>query len=245
MPGLFDGAESMEDIGEIYARIKANCPAPFSNSQKLWELRCACDISSHSENQETMLEKAVAMLAHNGYMRGWFNQCPTASGIGDSSRNRKSSVDLVHWDTVNERVRLVELKTTSNDPLYALREILRYGTAYVFCRIYKDKLHLQDRPLMKAKHVSLEVAAPACFYQNSHDLEDTLTRICEFLDKFDVGSRIDGLTMSLDALAFPEDFKLPFKNGEEVKQKCNPYSERLTAEGRIVRDAFNGLSSVV
>ncbi len=244
MANIFDDTESMEDIGAIYDRLEANCPAPSSTSKKLWKRRHACDISDRNKSSEKILEKAVAMLAHNGYMCGWFNQCPAASGIGDSSRNRHRDVDLVYWDEANRHARLVELKTGSDTPLYALREILRYGAAYVFCRIHKDKLLLQDRPLMEARHVSLEVAAPAFYYQDHHDLAGALARMRKFLDEFDAGSRINGLTMSLDALAFPEYFsELPFGNGEEVKQKCD--TQHLTAEGRIICDAFKNLTSIV
>lgn len=244
MGSLFDGTENLEDIGEIYNRMKANCPAPSSNSNELWKLRQACDISARNKSSEKMLEKAVAILACNCYMPEWFNQCPTASGIGDSARNRHSNVDLVHWDQASKHARLIELKTVSDDPLYALKEVLRYGAAYVFCRIHEDKLPLQERSLMKARHVSLEVAAPASYYQGCHDLPRAVARMRYFLDEFDVGSKIDGLTMSLNALAFPADFdELPFKNGEEVRLKCD--TDRLTNEGRIIQDVFNGLVPVL
>ena len=68
MANLFNGTEGMKDIGKIYARLAANCPRPSSDSEKLWELRRTTKISAHSPNKETMLEKAVAMLADNGYM---------------------------------------------------------------------------------------------------------------------------------------------------------------------------------
>ena len=243
MGSLFDDTENLEDIGEIYDQIQANCPAPNSNSQELWKLRQACDISARNKSSEKMLEKAVAILAYKDYMPGWFNQCPTASGIGDSARNRHSNVDLVHWDGKNEHARLIELKTGSDDPLSALLQVLGYGAVYVFCRIHKTELPLRGRPLMDAQHVSLEVAAPARYYQGCQDLAGTIARMRQFLEKFDVGSRVDGLTMSLNALAFPADFnELPFKNGEEVKLKCD--TNYLTREGKIIRDAFNGLVSV-
>ena len=244
MGSLFDGTEYLEDISEIYNQIKANCPDPSSNSQELWKLRQACGISAHNKSSEKMLEKAVSMLANNGHMPGWYNQCPTASGIGDSARNRHSNVDLVYWDKSNEHARLVELKTVSNDPLYALKEVLRYGAVYIFCRIHKNELPLRARPLMKARHISLEVAAPVSYYQGFHNLSRAIARMRQSLNAFDVDSRVNGLTMSLNALAFPRGFESPpFMSGEEVKQKCG--TERLTVEGRMVRDAFNKLSSVV
>ena len=97
---------------------------------------------------------------------------------------------------------------------------------------------------MESRHVALEVVAPAPYYQSYNDLAQSLARMREFLGEFDVGSRIDGLTMSLNTLAFPENFdQLPFENGEAVKQKCD--TERLTIEGSKIRDAFKRLDSIV
>ncbi len=80
MASLFDNTRGLDDIGEIYRRMEANCPNPASTSRKLWELRHATNISSHNTSEETMLERAVAILAARGHMQGWFNQCPTAIG---------------------------------------------------------------------------------------------------------------------------------------------------------------------
>ena len=110
MASLFDKTKGTENIAEILRQMEANIPHPSSTSRKLWQLRRATDIISHNRSRETMLEKAVAMLAENGHMPGWFNQCPTASGIGDSSRNKRSDVDLVHWREADGHARLVELK---------------------------------------------------------------------------------------------------------------------------------------
>lgn len=235
----------MEDIGEIYNRLEANCPNLSSNSKMLWKLRREYSrLKDRNKSKEVLLERAVVMLAYNYHMHGWFNQCPTTSGITDSRNNKKSSIDLVHYCESEQKARLVELKWKSNNPIYALKEILRYGAAYVFCRTHNNSLPLQNRRLMEARHISLEVAAPVFYYENHHDLAAVLTRMREFLDNFHVSSLINGLTMSLNVLVFPEDFdKLPFKNGKEVKQKCD--TQHLTTEGRIVRDAFNSLIPVV
>ena len=241
MASLFDGTEDIENIGEIYDRMEANCPNPWSTSQKLWELRRASNIALHNTSPERMIEKAVSMLAARGHMPGWFNQCPTASGIGDSSRNRRSDVDLVHWSESDGQARLVELKWMSDEPLDALKKILCYGAAFVFCQIHRRKLPLQGRPLMDARHVSLEVVAPACYYRG-HDLRDHITRMRNSLDKFNVASKVSGLSMSLNALAFPKEFnQVPFKDGEDVKKKC---SGALTAEGQKVCEAFKELDPV-
>ena len=197
-----------------------------------------------------MLEKAVATLAASGHMPDWYNQCPVASGITVSSMsrqdskatNKKSNVDLVHWDNANKHARLVELKWESDDPLSALRQILRYGATYIFCRVHRGKLTFPVKPLiaMDVWHVSLEVVAPHSFYQN---LKAQITKPHgAFIHNGFVNSQISGLTMSLKALAFPDKFQIPFTNGGEVKSKCA--TAQLSPEGQAVRDAFDDLTQV-
>ena len=242
MASLFDGTEGMEDIAEILGRMKANVPHPASTSSKLWTLRRATRIASHHRGRETLIEKAVAMLAANGHMPGWFNQCPAASGIGDSSRNSRSNIDLVHSSEADGHARLVELKWNSDDPSEAMRQILRYGAAHLFCRVYSDRLPVRRRAVMEAREISLQVAAPARYYTES-PWRDGLLRARECLTRFVSGSRVEGLSISLDMLAFPEWFdRLPFADGEGVRAACE--TAVLTEAGRQVRDAFDGLGSV-
>ena len=242
MASLFDGTEGMMDIAEILRRMEANVPHPSSTSRRLWALRRATHLASHNRSRETMLEKAVAMLAANGHMPGWFNQCPTASGIGSSSRTRHSNVDLVHWNGANGRARLVELKWDSDGPCEAMRQILRYGAAYLFCRMHSDRLPVGRGTVMEAREISLEVAAPARYYAES-GLRDDLMRAREHLRRFDIGSRTQGVSMSLDVLSFPEWFDtLPFAVGGQVRTVCD--TATLTDPGRQVRDAFDRLASV-
>ena len=182
------------------------------------------------------------MLAANGHMPGWFNQCPAASGIGDSVRSRHSSVDLVHWRAADGRLSLVELKWNSDNPSDAVRQILRYGAAYLFCRRHRDRLTVGKRPAMSATHVALRVVAPARYYAEE-DFQDCLSRARESLKPIGGDPETRGLSMSLDLLALPRRFdRLPFSNGEEVRSACN--SAHLTDTGREVVDAFDGLSSV-
>ena len=62
-----------------------------------------------------------------------------------------------------------------------------------------------------------------------------------FLDQFNVASKTGALSMSLNALAFPEEFdQVPFKDGGDVELKCNP--DKLTDAGQKVRDAFDNLA---
>lgn len=238
MASLFDDTANLEDIVEIVRCMDANCPKPESNSRSLWDLRRATHIAAHHAGKETMLEKAVAMLADNGHMPGWFNQCPTASGIGDSSRNRHSNVDLVRWSETDGHARLVELKWASDSPTEAVRQILRYGAAYIYCRTHMKSLPVRRGSVMDARRVSLQVAAPVRYYADA-GLPDCLSRGREGLKRFEV----EGMSMSLDVLAFPDWFqRLPFSNGAEVSESCD--RGELTETGRRIRDAFAGLASV-
>ena len=150
-------------VNDLYERMAGNAPArPASRSEKLWHRRHATDIAVQNRSQETMLEKAVAILAGGGHMPGWFNQCPVASGISDPYADRKRAVDLVHIS--GDTARLIELKWCSNSPVHALFQILEYGLAYTFARLHKRALGLEGLPLMQARHVELDVVAPVVFF---------------------------------------------------------------------------------
>ena len=244
MSSFLDDTCGIEDPYELYLRMEANYPgSPDSDSDELWKLRRKCEISPENPRLETMLEKAVAILAESCHMPWWFNQCPVASGIVRSRNNRKNAVDLVHWSESNGSARLIELKWGSNDPRYALREILRYGVAYIFCRVHREELPLQGkyfRPLMDANKVALEVVAPRMFY-NDFNENVPFASVSRTLDEC-ARSKTDGkLSMSLKALVFPKDFcHIPFENGQDVKEKC--FTQELSSEGQMVRDAFANLT---
>ena len=242
MPTLFDGTCRTEDIVEILHRMQANCPCPSSKSTQLWKLRRATNVAGHNRSRETLLERAVAMLACNRHMPGWFNQCPAASGIRDSTRNRHSSIDLVHWRAADGRLSLVELKWDSDTPSDAVRQILRYGAAYLFCRRHRDRLPVGKRRAMSATHVALRVAAPSRYYADD-GLRDCLSRARESLRSVGSEPGTRGLSMSLDVLAFPERFgRLPFGDGTEVRHSCD--RPELTETGREIVAAFDSLASV-
>ena len=215
-----------------------NCPIPSTTSKRLWELRREYKVADHNKSPETLLEKAVANLAYNGHMPGWYNQCPTASGIGDSSRGRRRNVDLVYWDQSSDHARLIELKVGSDDPRSALRQVLQYGAVYAFCRAHKRRLPLH-RGLMEAGHVSLEVVAPRRFYEG-HDEAARVVRMQAYLDEF-CRSRMAGVSMSVSALAFPGDLPT-LENGRAIKTLFG--GGGLTDAGKRLREAFHGLAPV-
>lgn len=240
MASFFDRTQEKFGISEILRQIEANCPEPRSNSKALWKLRRETYIKPDNPRSETMLEKSVSMLAENGHMPEWFNQCPTASGIGDSSRNRHSNVDLVRWDETDRSAWLVELKWGSDTPSEAIQQALRYGAAYLYCRKHRDKLPVMDRPILDANQITLCVLAPAHFYRNDPELANSFKKAHKGIKKLNARPPVAGVSMSIEVLALPESFSaLPFKNGEQVKKSCD--QAELTSTGRQVRDAFKNL----
>ena len=123
-----------------------------------------------------------------------------------------------------------------------MRQVLRYGAAYVFCRVHRKHLNVDSRPIMNARQVLLQVVAPAR-YCTEPGLLDCLSRAREGLKRFEIGSGMEELSMSLDVLAFPDWFdRLPYSDGAEVRAGCD--RKELTDTGRQIREAFDNLTSV-
>ena len=226
-------------VNGLYERMAGNVPARIEGrSDQLWQCRRATGIADRNRSRETILEKAVANLAEQGHMPGWFNQCPVASGIADPHNDNRRAVDLVHL--CSDTARLIELKWASNTPVHALFQVLEYGLAYVLARLRKSELRLDDRQLMHVRHIGLEVAGPRAFFGAGSwphlfaILDQTLAGFAE--------DRSDGAwTMSLEARAFPEEFHdVSLRDGRAVNTQCR--TGTLTPEGRMVRDALSRLA---
>ena len=180
------------------------------------------------------------MLVENRYMPGCFNQCPVAAGIFGVDALKRSNVDLVHWSASDRRARLMELKWKSDEPFSALRQILRYGMFYLFCRVHRSELPVRTRRLMNTRHVALEVVAPRSYYRGFDGrrfVAETSRKLGQ-LAKSKIG---EALSMSLRVLAFPRTFdQIPFRDGKDACLKCAQGA--LTDEARMVRDAFGTLA---
>lgn len=228
-------------VNGLYGQMMANFPGtPASQSKKLWCCRRETKIGDGNESQETLLEKAVAMLAHECHMPGWFNQCPVASGIVASDGDRRSDVDLVHLS--DGEARLIELKWASNTPVYALFQILEYGLAYILARLHTRELQLEKRRLMHVKKIALEVIGPYEFFKDERRAY-LFALMDKAVAKFAAEKTGGALSMSLCALSFPAEFIcIPFADGREVKEICG--NRVLSKEGGMVRDAFSKLEPV-
>ena len=230
-------------VERLYGRIADNFPGQTrSLSEKLWDCRQATYVKDRNTSPEKTLEKAVAILAHQGHMPGWFNQCPVATGIADPHADRKRSVDLVHL--CGPTLRLVELKWMSDTLPFALFEVLEYGLAYLLARLHKRELSVETRPLMQdsVHHVRLEVVAPREFFRGTSCHRDLFSRMHNALARFVKAQTNGEWSMSLHSLVFPDSFHavVPFASGKAVKEVCG--RRTLTPEGREVRDAFANLA---
>ena len=230
-------------VQRLYGQLADNLPGqPRSSSEELWRCRHATDIRNDNRRTETLLEKAVAILAHQGHMPGWFNQCPVATGIADPHADVKRSVDLVHL--CGPTLRLVELKWMSDTLPFALFEVLEYGLAYLLARLHKRELRLEVRPLMQdsVRHVRLEVVTPREFFRGTSH-RDLFSRMHNALAKFAKAQTNGDWSMSLHTLVFPDSFDtVPFASGKAVKEVCARYT--LAPAGCAVRDAFADLAPV-
>ena len=226
-------------LSRLYERMAGNVPARIEGrSDQLWQCRRATGIADRNRSQETLLEKAVANLAEQGHMPGWFNQCPVASGIADPHNDNRRAVDLVHLS--GDTARLIELKWASNTPVHALFQVLEYGLAYLLARLRKSEFGLDDRQLMHVRHIGLEVVGPRAFFGAGSWLH-----LFAMLDQTLAGFAQDrsggAWTMSLEARAFPEEFHdVPLRDGRAVNTRCR--TGTLTPEGRMVRDALSRLA---
>ena len=267
MPGLFDGTDKLirEALGiqhrnelnrktlqikplsekkafslvnGLYGQMMVNFSGQVvSQSEKLWSCRRATEIKDKNNNMETILEKAVAMLAEKENMPGWFNQCPVASGITDSYKDRRRAVDLIHIS--GKKARLIELKWTSDTPVHALFQLLEYGLAYVFARLHVGEFKLEKKHLMNVEHIGLEVVGPRAFYVSANRL-DLFDRMDNAIGKFVTEKTGGALSMSLRAFSFPAGFeRIPFVDGKAAKEGCQ--GSTLTKEGAMICDAFSRL----
>ena len=230
--------EALGLVEAIYGQMERNFPGRVrSRSTKLWSCRRKTTVSAHNPSAETLLEKAVAILADRGHMPNWFNQCPVASGVVDPSSDKRRCVDLVHLSS--ETVRLVELKWRSDSPAYALFQVLEYGLAYLLARLRRRDFGLETQPIMQdsVTSIRLDVIAPAAFFAGNAGTW-LLGPMDHALTGFAARQSNGAFSMCLRALAFPRRFRtVPFASGADVKRKCG--SGTFTPEARAVRDAFD------
>lgn len=224
-------------VSDLYDCIEAN-HSGRQPSRENWRSKRVTTLADHNKSPEVLLERAVAMLGEAGTLPGWLNQVPVASGLVDD-RNKRTALDLV--ELKDETARFVELKWESDTPAYAAIEVLRYGLAYLFCRINAAEFDYTDRRLMQVRRVDLQVVAPTAFFEK-HDL-GWLERGLDLAVGGLSSQKTSGqLAMGFEFLAIPPDFEFPFRDGAEVRAACE--AEPPSEGARRVCDVFDNLSPV-
>ena len=196
-PNEFDGVALIE---AIYATIENNLNKRPDRkvSSKNWKVRSSDDnksikTSKHNTSDEVTLERAIV----EKWPTKWTYQMPVASGIFGSNSDKRRAIDLVHSNK-NGDFEFVELKMTSDTPLYAAMEILGYGLVYLASRRDSAKnLKYNDKtlPVLKAEKISLCLLAPEEYYEKCNlkwlqiAINEGLKNITK--DDFDISFRFE------------------------------------------------------
>jgi len=224
-------------VGELCQRVMENWSGR-EPSQANWRLERQTDLSERNTSPEVILERAIALLAERGMLEHWYNQIPVASGLIDGKADKRAAVDLIRFD--GNALNLIELKINSNNPVFSVFEILRYGFAYLLCRDNRHEFGFEDKDLLMADEVVLDVLAPSEFYE-PYEFGFLSKGINEGLRRLSVG-RADGLKLAFRFLAFPEGFRVPFASGKDVLHYQGLPLD--SGPNRVLIDAMNNLQPV-
>lgn len=233
-----DKESFFELIFSLYSRLEANYSGRLPSNEN-WRISRVTRLSDHNQSPEVLLERAIAMLSESGFMKDWYNQVPVASGLIDERLDKRAALDLVQLS--DKVARFIELKWESDTPAYAAFEVLRYGLVYLFSRINAQEFGYSDKQLMRIDKIELQMVAPTAYFRNYNLgwLERYMNQAVADLACQKTSGR---LVMGFQFLAIPDDFRLPFGSGSEVRSVCE--SAEVSEGARHVRDAFHSLYNV-
>jgi len=123
-----------------------------------------------TESREVVLERRLAQRSSER----WTCQMSTSSGLRLGVGDARRSIDIVQRSQENE-YRFIELKVQSDQPLYAMFEILGYGLLYLLARQHGrrgDGRH----DVMTAKRIELIVLGPESWFRYKEPRGDPLSR---------------------------------------------------------------------
>lgn len=149
-------------VGDLYAALGG----PWWTDKNKWNVKSNWSwrregVDPSGESDEVVLERAVCRARS----KFWTYQMPTSSGLRGKRTDKRRSIDLVRM--VNPRsFEFIELKVASNDPVYAVQEILGYGLAYLHARASGFQERVADaKGVLQASCVELVVLGPTDWYQ--------------------------------------------------------------------------------
>ncbi|MCX6607168.1 MAG: hypothetical protein NTV52_26785 [Acidobacteria bacterium] len=218
-----DGAGLLRELSEaVEARWReVNGDSPRRASSQNWRFTLNPEIRYDNPS----IEKRIAHLAVEGLLGRdqWANQIPVASGVLNSTADKKTAVDLSHRNDAGD-FDLIELKmlTQSGHALFAAMEVILYGIAYLFARRNARELGYVwgETDLLAAHRVRLIVLAPAAYYGGvpSTGLRSLRSALNKGLAEECARGGTPGLLMEVDFEQFGEGFAWPCSD-ERLMQK--------------------------
>lgn len=152
-PGLITPAK----IGQLYASLDSDGWKKSVGANWVWRYK----EPGETDSDEVRLERAIAKLDESR----WACQISTSSGVEGAYLHRRRAVDLVrHLGPY--RYAFVELKTGSDNPLYAAFEILGYALAYLHARA-EGWIGSGNHNVFDAEQIELTILGPEDWYKYS------------------------------------------------------------------------------
>jgi hypothetical protein len=146
-------------VRDNYSRGKASANKDRSRQNWRWQ-SLQPQIGPHNRSPEVVVERAIAAACSRLGRTDWANQVPVASGLIAGARDGRRAIDPVQRRG-DRHFEFVELKISSDTPLYAAIEIIGYGCLWTIARSDPPQ---RPSAILDADHVDLRVLAPASFY---------------------------------------------------------------------------------
>ena len=166
---------------QLHDNWRAAIEAGYSNpSKENWRWKRHLDLSPQNTSPELKLERSIIRACGDR----WSNQMPTASGLVGPATDKRAAVDLVYRKDPST-CSFVELKVSSDNPLFAAIEILMYGLLFVWSKENQESLSYDTRsqPVLAANTLTLAVLAPGDYYRG-FDLQNLASALDDGLAEF-------------------------------------------------------------
>ena len=140
-----------------------------------WRWRHGAPDQITTRSKEVRLERKLVRVGRDAGQQ-WSWQLSTTSGARSDSEkesakgaNKRRAIDLIR-DYENGRFAFIELKTGSDNPVYAAFELLGYALAYL--REQRNPTGAPEGELFKARQIDLIVLGPMSWYRYRRPLQE-------------------------------------------------------------------------
>lgn len=160
-------------VPELFSELESRwwqTPATRSNNNWRWRRRselgrdswARMPEASEDDKMEVRLERDLVRRAG---LEDWTFQMSTMSGLVAPHAHKRRAIDLVHRVALSH-FEFIELKTGSDNPVFAAFEIVAYGLAWCRAREHlPPELAPTQFGVLAAKRIDLVVLAPESWYR--------------------------------------------------------------------------------